>query len=329
MNIIGIVGLGQIGGSLIKKLMELNISVIGFDIDRPTLKAARLSGIPLAQNLLEIVKKSSIIFCCVSISTNEKTISCLIDISRSISKFPIISDVASYKSGVLPELSEVVQVIPGHPMAGSHGSGFLSSSSDLFNGAVWNLIVDKKIPEDGLIDLINVINNTGANVHFCSKRWHDETVSLVSGLPHVSALSVSLVVSGLIDADNRLVLAAGSFKSATRVMLSDPKFFADLLRYNKPTLLPFLNELQSKLSILKDSLCNSDSMELDILLSEARSKIDNFYNSHWISEKVSLTFSEIPIFLLDSMDKGILIHSIDKSQGFFVFETLKRLHSLT
>ena len=288
MKVVGVVGLGQIGGSLAKALIREKITVAGFDTDYATRRAAEASGIPLAAGPAEILATSSIVFCCVSIAANRESVASLLHISEAVSKYPTISDVASYKAGVLPEVWPP-QLIPGHPMAGSHGFGFGSASASLFEGAVWNLVVDVNVASERLVELIEVITLLRAGVHLCSQAWHDETVSLVSGLPHAVALGLGSLACGPIGGRARLTLAAGSFKGATRVLLSEPRFFSDLLRYNRPTLLPLLRSLREEVESLENILSIDDRGTLDGMLAKARDEIEALFGERW-----NISRTEIP-----------------------------------
>lgn len=304
---VGIVGLGQIGGSLARSLALTEYRVIGYDSDHATCAAARDVGIELVGSLLDIVRQCDVIFCCVSIAANAEVVRLLIDLCEQMNVPPTVSDASSYKQGTLPPDHKRCFFIPGHPMAGSHGFGFGSSTGSLFSGAVWNLIIDCETDVARLCALIEVISCVGAAVHLCTQVWHDETMSLVSGLPHLLALSLGMTAAELVDTDAKLALAAGSFKGATRVLLSHPQFFQDLLKFNKPTLLPLVRLLKKQIERIESELADEKVELFAKTIVAARAGIDTAFEGTWITSPISVPRTAFGSFTKRIRDRGVLI----------------------
>jgi prephenate dehydrogenase len=312
MKAVGVVGLGQIGGSLALSLLARGIDVVGFDIDGSTKLAAKARGVRVTTELESLIAQSAVVFCCVSLDANKEVLSRLLELAKLCTDgSPVLSDVASRKGGTLPNIPLGTRFVAGHPMAGSHGWGFASAWPGLFENSVWNLVFDTPPPSDALIALIEVIASTGASVHACSTQWHDETVALISGLPHAFAVVLGVLSTEISDIDARLTLAAGSYSGASRVLLSEPRFVAGLLRHNAPTLRGLLQHASASLETISKTLDDADSLQRLVL--RARAPIDRLHTTEWrpeVRQIRSVTFSQL---LMELRDSGSLVDRIQRN----------------
>lgn len=263
---IGVVGLGQIGGSIARCCLILGHRVVGVDTNQESQSLAEIDGLSPCKDLLDLCKEASVIFLCVSLEKNFEILNKLINICEKLHLAPTITDVASYKSHTFNTDKHPGFLIPGHPMAGTHGFGYASSNPELFNGAQWVLIVSENSDFIKSANLISLINEMGALVQIASSEWHDQSVSLISALPHVMAATLSSVAVESDRDGKKLTLAAGSFRSGTRVMSSNPRFIRELLFLNRDTLLPLLDLAVSRLNSIKRDIENKDHESFDKLL---------------------------------------------------------------
>lgn len=270
MLTIGIVGLGQIGGSIAKALVNRGFKIIGFDLDSKTLESASSIGINRACGLEQIVAEANLVFVCVTLNSNRETLERILHYSQEMNVAPTITDVASYKSGAVPKDMNRSNLILGHPMAGTHGQGFDSSNAELFNEARWVIIFRDGIDQERLISLMEVVSLLGARIHFCDMSWHDQAMSLISALPHAQALALGAVAGKAADAEAKLALAAGSYNGAIRVLLSEKSFFRDLIWYNRHTLIPLIHSISDIFRDLASLLKLNDLSGLEELIAKAK-----------------------------------------------------------
>ncbi len=315
MEQVGIVGLGQIGGSIARGLLRNGVPVIGFDNDQGTIEAAKQHGIDVASDLRTVVDTGSAIFVCVSLDANKEGIQRIIEIGDSLPVKPTITDVSSYKRGTHPPLGGHTNIVLGHPMAGSHGYGFSSSNPDLFGGTQWILILDEPFEEERIIFLLELITLLGARGQFCSKAWHDETISMVSALPHVLAIALGEVSTKPTDAEARLRLAAGSYKSATRVLLSKDTFLRDLVWYNRETVLPLIASLSRTLNSLTTALESNDRRQLSRIIESARRSSELIEHQERFECTVDVPTSTLKAFFRGMVDSGKGISHIVRKPG--------------
>lgn len=267
---IGIVGLGLIGGSLAKAYKKNSDHIIlGYDKDPSVIEFARIYG------AVDVAMDESNIGECdvILIAINPKdTVEFLNKHASLISRDALVIDCCGTKRIVCEEGFRLAKeygftFIGGHPMAGTHKSGFSNSSEDLFTGAPM-VLVPHVFDDIQLLDRIKkVLEPIGlGSLHVTTAEKHDNTISFTSQLAHV--VSNAYIKSP--TAREHKGVSAGSYKDLTRVAWLDPDMWADLFINNKDNLLRELNFLISSLSKYKDALDAEDFSALRDLLREGK-----------------------------------------------------------
>lgn len=148
---------------------------------------------------------------------------------RGMPAGPLVIDVAGTKADIEAAGSGHPRFVGTHPMAGREQGGPAHASASLFRGASWVVVVDHA-DGDALDEVESLIRSLGANPMRMTAVEHDRAVAAVSHLPQV----VAAALVSLAAADGHaLDLAAGSFRDLTRVALSSPELWTDLLIANK------------------------------------------------------------------------------------------------
>ena len=229
---IGVVGLGLIGGSIFKKLRELNkYEVIGVS------RSVCLDGISADYNIL---KNCNIVFVCTPMSV---TLDILDKLENFIDKNTIVTDVCSLK-GFVSKKKYSYHFIPSHPMAGTENSGWESSFPELFKGAKWVITPPEGQISDEQETLETIIEEIGAEIIITTPEEHDKTVALISHMPMVIAQALCENIK-----DNKLAqtLASSGFRDTTRLALSNTQMAVDMVNMNR-------ENIESALDSLTDSL---------------------------------------------------------------------------
>ena len=318
---IGVIGLGQIGGSIARALTHQAEHVYGFDTDKAIKNTAQRYGIHVLDSSEDLVNLCSIVFITVSLEHNADSVEHIVRIADKKTEETIITDVASYKKGTYYESSRRPFFIPGHPMAGTEGYGFQSSNPDLFNGANWALIVDNQNDLSHVLDLLVVIQSMRASILLATPDWHDRAVSLISALPHVLSAVLSITAHETEDVHSILRLAAGSFRSGTRVMQSNPKFVQELLFLNKNTLMPLVERALRSLKRIRTSLKNEDKNDLSHLLKMARdTAIESIEPQKKVTNKIIKTRTGMSS-LLGLRNKGVTISRVEEKPYGYEIQT--------
>jgi prephenate dehydrogenase len=263
MNI-GIVGLGLIGGSLIKKLHS-KCDIFGFDSNESVRTKVKQSGFRIRNSLAELMNNSDIIV--LAAPTNAAT-----EILKEIaaSDFSgLVSDIGSTKLPIHKSVNKKMNFVGGHPMAGSHLAGWDSAHPEIFNDAPWALTLDQAKEETTLAKLIEVILNTGAWVVPTFAKLHDEAVVVSSHLSHLISASLGLTIE---NAENQKLIEAlvgGSYRDLTRITLSPSERTAEIVWPNRSELVTAIDTYIANLQGLKKTLKAEDVDSLIKLLTRA------------------------------------------------------------
>ena len=178
----------------------------------------------------------------------------------------LVTDVAGVKQPVVDAGRHLERFVGGHPMAGRETSGPQGASGSMFRGATWVLTTDGA--DAGALDEIAaIVQELGANPMLMRARDHDVSVSAASHLPHVAAAAL---VEAVAAQPGALDLAAGGFRDLTRVALSDPGWWVDVLTANGPAVSDSLRRLAHSLESMADAIERSDAVVLEERLQRAR-----------------------------------------------------------
>lgn len=218
---IGIVGLGLIGGSILKNLIQSGHDIYAVTRNPKTLEEVSSLTAGCSKDYC-ILKDCDVVFVCVPI---HKVLETLDKLETIVKKTCIVTDVASVKTFVT-EKKRPYCFIPSHPMAGTENSGYEYSFRELFYGAKWVLT-----PYDnGETDiLMRLIKQMGAQPVIADARAHDEAVALISHLPMYAAQCLFAAAK---DNELALKLASSGFRDTTRLAMTDLNLACDMLQYN-------------------------------------------------------------------------------------------------
>jgi prephenate dehydrogenase len=276
---IGIVGLGLIGGSLAKALLQNKKNVFGVDTNSPTSIEAEQDGIKIKPNILELIKMCAVVFIATPLSTYDSLGEEIASLDLENRRVLFI-DVGSARAP-FERFREIVRANPAarflgsHPMVGEEYQGYRHSRSELFFGSTWILLIESDTHFEDFVTIAELILLLGAKPLTTDSRSHDTAVARVSHLSHilagVLAKSPGLTSASLLP----LCVAAGSFRDGTRVMTSEPKFVADLCIFNQKALLPVLAEAKVDLDLCIQALQKGD-----------RTFLENFFScAHKVRQK--------------------------------------------
>ena len=239
---VGIVGLGLIGGSFAKAYHEAGHTVLAFDTDQSVLDFAALSGAVDGPLTDEALSSCDLILIAVVPSAAVEYLK-LHD--AHIGTKPVVIDCCGTKRLVCAACFPLAKqcgftYLGGHPMAGTHNSGFKYASAAMFHNAPMVLV-----PEDhNDIQLLSRVKELLAPAGFSrysvtTAEQHDEMIAFTSQLAHVvSNAYIKSPTAGLHKG-----FSAGSYKDMTRVAWLAPNMWAELFLENKDYLMTELNTL--------------------------------------------------------------------------------------
>lgn len=239
---IGVIGLGLIGGSIFKKLEELNkYEIIGI--------SRSVEGRNISDDYATL-SDCDVIFVCTPMSV---TLDILNKLENYVKKDAVVTDVCSLKEFV-SQKTYSYHFIPSHPMAGTENSGWESSFPELFKGAKWVITPCNGEISDEQDRLEAIIEEMGAKVIITTPSEHDKAVALISHMPMVVAQALCENIK-----NNQLAktLAASGFRDTTRLALSNTQMASDMVSMNKENIEEAIDLLVGNLN----SLINDDYSE--------------------------------------------------------------------
>ena len=258
-----VVGLGLIGGSILKTIKELNIplEVYGLDLDEEVTKKANNIGLinNIDNQLKKIEEDCLIVFSVPSLSI-ERAFK-LIEDSFNDEKV-IFTDTFSSKSKLLEFLESNTKVgekfVMSHPIAGSEKSGLANYNSLLFKD---KLVVLSAVNADKDNKKLNKVKNfwelLGSKVTILDPEEHDKVFSKTSHLPHVIAFTLMHYLEKELG-DKVFKYSGGSLESYTRIASSDPLMWKDVTVSNKEAVLEAIKGFKSSLNQMSKLIESED-----------------------------------------------------------------------
>jgi prephenate dehydrogenase len=270
MTQVGIVGLGLIGGSLAKAYKRVDgIRVLGYDLDKSTMDFASL-----AQAIDGELTDNDLPQCdCILLAAYPQgVIDWVAKNAPLLGKKNTVIDCGGVKRRICDEVFPIAKkhgfvFAGGHPMAGSHQSGFKYSREDLFDGAPM-VIVPPSFEDIRLLENIEkLLAPVGfGRFSFTTAEEHDEVIAFSSQMAHV-------VSNAFIKSPTALKhrgYSAGSYKDLTRVAWLDPDMWTELFLENRHDLLKEIDFFLDSMKQYKEALTKEDRQRLRDLLDEGR-----------------------------------------------------------
>ncbi|WP_240669769.1 prephenate dehydrogenase [Actinoplanes solisilvae] len=247
---IAIVGLGLIGGSLLRALTAAGHHVTGYDADPTTRDQASAAGFPVAGSVPTAISGTDLTILAVPLPALPGVLDEMTDYDG------LVTDVTSVKRPVRDLAHRLRRFVGGHPMAGKETSGFAATEATLFDGCAWVLTLEPH--ETDLSDwltLARLFTTLGARVVPTTAAEHDRAVAEVSHVPHLFAAALALQLEG-----NPLAgtLAAGSFRDGTRVAATRAELIVAMCGGNKAEVSNALSRLIGDLEQMRRHLESED-----------------------------------------------------------------------
>lgn len=273
---VGILGLGLIGGSMARAYAVAGHTVYAADLDESTLSFAMLSGAVHGRLDEETIPACELLLLAIYPGGSAKWLEdngCLVDSGA------LVLDLCGIKQEVCKRCFPVARkygftFVGGHPMAGSHFSGFKYSRANLYKGAPMVLVP----PRFDDIDLLQRVKDAMAPCGFgmfsvTTAEEHDRMIAFTSQMPHV--LSNAFIKSP--TARQHKGFSAGSYKDLTRVAWLNAPMWSELFLENRDNLLFELNTYLDSLTAYRDALEARDGERLTALLEagkKAKEEVD-------------------------------------------------------
>jgi prephenate dehydrogenase len=254
---IGILGVGQTGGSLAAalKASARDVTIVGFDLDEALLAEAKSRGIldRAVGSETELIERSDIVVLATPVGTIVDTIERRVS---ELSTKKLVTDVGSVMGQIVAaaDRAGLGNFVGGHPLAGTERRGAQAWDNRLFEGAVFFMSETTETTGEAKALLIGLIEAVGSVATDIRADQHDRVFATASNLPHVFAFLLRQAFDG-----KRGRFANPSFRSATRVADSDPEMVFQMLWYNREALVEALGSMSTSMAEVQDALTEGDA----------------------------------------------------------------------
>ena len=258
---LSVVGLGAIGGSLAWQARLAGVPrVIGFSPSRAdAVQALRSSAVTeLADSAVKAARGAELVVLAVPARA---TLDLIGRLGSSLEPGAVLTDVCSVKGPVLARaIAEGLgdRFAGGHPLAGTHGSGFGAARPDRLKGCVVYVCETGAPGGDQAGRRIMRFWEQVLEAHpvLIDPAAHDRQLAWTSHLPQAlaSALAKTLADRGLAG-----VSFGTGARDTTRLAASSPEMWVDILRYNRAEVGEALAAAETSLAELRRLLEADDA----------------------------------------------------------------------
>lgn len=261
---IGIVGLGLMGGSMAMALKHLSFvtSVVGSDHNPEHQRIALQRGLVERFVSFEELKRScDVIFLAVPVDGVITLLQESIDLSGSDKT---LIDLGSTKALIVDAVPSSIRsnFVAAHPMTGTEQFGPSAALEGLYSEKVV-VLCDLEHSGDTQRDIaLRIFRAIGMQVHTMGAAQHDRHAAFISHMPHVISYALANTVLAQEEKENILALAAGGFRSMSRLAKSSPAMWEDIFRQNRRNVLEAVELFEIELKTLKEALKNEDYASL-------------------------------------------------------------------
>lgn len=252
---IGIIGLGLMGGSLGMDLRRLPFvkKVIGHDHNTAHCKTALKLGLVDEIVDFETLLQCDTIFLAVPV---DAIIAILQQMPGRIKPDATVIDLGSTKARIEKSIPNAIRknVVAAHPMTGTENFGPEAAISGLYKDKVVVLCDMEASGQLQQETAVRLFSGLFMRLHYMRAAEHDRHAAFISHMPHAISYSLANTVLNQEDKHNILALAAGGFRSMSRLAKSSPVMWEDIFRQNKAHLLEAINLFEDELNAMKKAI---------------------------------------------------------------------------
>ena len=266
---VGIVGLGLIGGSFARAYHDAGWRVLACERDRSVYDFAVMSG--AADGVLDEKTVSQCDLILIAVYPRA-AIEWLRGMAEHIGEKPLVIDCCDTKRVVFEACAALsrehgFRYLGGHPMAGTHNSGFKYSRASMFTGAPMVIVPQAFDDIELLARAKELLAPAGfGKISVTTAAEHDEMIAFTSQLAHV--VSNAYIKSPA--ARRHKGFSAGSYKDMTRVAWLDPDMWTELFLENGDNLAAEIDGLIARLGEYSAAIKAQDAAVLRALLDDGR-----------------------------------------------------------
>lgn len=273
---VSFIGLGLMGGALAMGLKKQSPDrICAFDINEEVLEEALASGVidcgvSTPEGIRDILAVSDLIILCLYPQAGLRFMETYMADFKSGA---VITDITGVKSllveGLKDKLRPDLDMIYGHPMAGSEKEGFGKADDSIFVGRNYILVPQPENKAENKAWIREIITALGFNhIVETTAKIHDQKIAFTSQLCHV-------IAGALVDSEDDLQITdyeGGSFGDLTRIAMINAPMWSELFICNKEALVEQIEKFEASMSEMKEKILAEDREGLEEMLENIRHK---------------------------------------------------------
>jgi len=266
-----VIGAGLIGGSLLRAADKAGRTVWGTSASEGTAGDARADGFDVTTDTDAALRRAADADALVVLAVPLTVLPEVLRRVDAVAPTVRLTDAVSVKVAVADAVAQHTpraRFVGGHPMAGTHASGWAAGTAELFVDAAWVVAADDGLDLDVWRDVAELAWACGARVVPAAADEHDLAVARVSHLPHLLA-AILAAVGAAGDDDLPLALAAGSFADGTRVAGTRPELVLAMCEGNRDALLGAVDDALGRLGAMRGALASTGGLTATVFAGHA------------------------------------------------------------
>ncbi|WP_419212456.1 prephenate dehydrogenase [Maribacter sp. X9] len=260
MNVF-VIGIGLIGGSLVKDIKSENqeVTVYGIDSNTSHLEEAISLGIIDRTATYEDLHLADMVIVSIPVDVMVEELPTILD---AVNEDCVVFDVGSTKALICKTLENHPKrrnFLACHPISGTEFSGPSAAINGLFQNKT-NIICEVELTAFKLQErALRVFQSIGMRIRYMNPEAHDKHIAYVSHLSHISAFMLGKTVIEKEKNERDIFDMAGSgFESTVRLAKSSPAMWTPIFKQNKENVVETLEEYIQNLTAFKELLLQDD-----------------------------------------------------------------------
>lgn len=317
MRAVCVIGLGLIGGSVLRTATNAGRTCWGATASEADAAAARADGYTVEDSTEQALRRACAEDALVVIATPLTSVREVLRQAAWHAPEALLTDVVSVKGPVEDQVRDLLpgaRYAGGHPMTGLSESGWAAGSADLFANSPWAVAIEDETPMDAWREATDLALDCGAKVIPVSAAAHDDAVARISHLPHVFAAVLATV--GADGGPLALSLAAGSFQDGTRVSDSEPELVRAMTEGNRVALLDAVDDALGRLGAARGALASTGALKSTVDAGyAARAALHELRGGEWKRTTVRLGTAKARERLRELGERGGRVVTLNKESA--------------
>ncbi|MCR5289663.1 MAG: prephenate dehydrogenase [Treponema sp.] len=280
-TIYGVVGLGIMGGAIVKAIRAHILDesgatgkVYASNRSKAPLSMASAEGMIdkgfALEDVAQMLSLCDVVYVCLY---PDATLQFIKDHRDDFKSGAIVTDISGVKTALVEGLPDGIRpdvdFVVGHPMAGGEKEGYINSKASFFINRNYILMPQPYNTEEHLEFMKQLITAMGfTRIVETEYKNHDHKIAFTSQLCHV-------IASALVQSaeDERITeFGGGSYEDLTRIAMINAPLWTELFMADKKELLTHIDAFITQLQVIKQDLETEDALHLEKYLEEVRSK---------------------------------------------------------